>query len=333
MRRVDLHDDTLLDSARRGTLSDSQRARLITHCRSCAACALELGWIEDGLHARVPLAGDRARGLAAVDAVLGVGMSAQVEARAASVSRAAPRSGRMSVRRAAALAFLGLFISSAAAAFFTGAAQRAQTRWLMALAPEVVAAPVVKKSRRAHAKTVAQAAPMLGAQAVPARVEAPAAFAPVVAVTAEPVLPPSAAAHERAGVISPDVMQAQAERLFAAANEARAAGAYESALAGYAHLSRHYRGTRAELMSRVSRGNLWLAQAPDPGRARDAFASYLAARPHGTLAEESLAGLARAYAQLGRGDDEKAVWEALLEQHPGSLHAAYASARIAALSH
>ncbi|HEX2676359.1 MAG TPA: hypothetical protein VHM19_06955, partial [Polyangiales bacterium] len=126
MKRIDLHADALLDRARAGTLRPGERTWLDRHCQSCAACALELRIVEDGLHARGPTVQDDARGWAAVDAVLGGGVELAPAAPSLyaprSRSRSAGRAGRVRAGRAVALSFLGLFVTSAAAAFFTGAA-------------------------------------------------------------------------------------------------------------------------------------------------------------------------------------------------------------------
>jgi TolA-binding protein len=151
---------------------------------------------------------------------------------------------------------------------------------------------------------------------------------PSAAVSATPSASPALAPASRAVRAAPAEREGAAEALFASANAARAAGDSASAAARYARLSQLYPGTRAELVSRVSRGNLWLSRIAQPTRARDAFASYLAAAPDGTLAEEARVGLARALAQLGQREDERQAWLALLHRHPGSLYAARARARL-----
>jgi hypothetical protein len=257
----------------------------------------------------------------------------------------------MHTHGAAALAFVGLFVSSAAAAFFTGAVDYVQTQW-REIGAVVETAPVLapqgkstrglprhKQRSKAPAPRPASAVEdrVMAVEVAQPAVEVPVAVgeaAPSQAVGLSPSttrlvtpagLAPASASSERA-------RQAASEALFASANAARAASDYAMAEARYARLSQLYPGTRAELVSRVSRGNLWLARSASPERARSAFASYLTARPNGTLAEEARAGLARSLGLLGRDEDERAAWAELISRHPSSLHAAYARARLAELS-
>ncbi len=351
MKRIDLHDDVLLDCARRGTLSPAQEQRLLAHCRSCAACALELGWIEDGLHAAAPNAEDHARGRAAVDAVLGLGVGAsewpRTQSAPAPVARGRAGGAGMRFSSAAALALLGLCMSSAAAAFFTGAlpALPQISTWLQPAEQAPAQAAKVRKHARVQHATHPQLCEsdslVPSAQAAASEqgavTAAPAAPAtPVVdALVVAPVRPPSAAAPQTTAVraeLGSAARERAAEALLSTANQARSVGDYSVALARYTELSLRYPGTRAEVLSRVSRGNLWLGSLSEPARAQGAFASYLAARPGGVLAEEARVGLARSLAQLGRRDQERAAWIELIERHPSSLHLAYARARLATLA-
>jgi TolA-binding protein len=61
------------------------------------------------------------------------------------------------------------------------------------------------------------------------------------------------------------------------------------------------------------------------------FDAYLAHRPTGTLAEEALLARALALRQLGRADEERATWQRLLAEHPGSIYSERARARLAQL--
>ena len=51
----------------------------------------------------------------------------------------------------------------------------------------------------------------------------------------------------------------------------------------------------------------------------------------GKLDEESMVGRALALHKLGKRDQERAAWAALLSQHPNSIHAARARQRLSEL--
>jgi TolA-binding protein len=160
----------------------------------------------------------------------------------------------------------------------------------------------------------------------------PAAVVPAIAAApaADVALPaPAHAPHARV-LARADRADASAEALFGAANRARRAGDYATAMRGYAELRRAYPGTREEITSRVVVGDLRLGQ----GAARDALASfdsYLAASPDGTLAEEARVGRALALQRLGRRDEEREAWTQLLRLHPDSVQGARARGRLAQL--
>jgi hypothetical protein len=321
MTRVDLHDEALLDHARAGTLTADARARLMKHCKACAACATELAWIEDKLHMSAPTSDDRARAQLAVAALLGPRAQAVVS------KQPAPRTG-IRVRRMVGLAASYLLFAGAAAAMYTGV-QELREAWTAPDKPAVDPTPVQAKrahAGRPHAEHQRAPTPVTAPSVVPIM---PATSSTVVLPAQEQVRAPMQSvlpALERAAARSAD-----AEALFASANHARASGDLSRAAAAYAQLAHEYRGTRSELSARVARGLFALESQDDPGLALSAFRDYLGARPMGTLAEEARVGVALSLQRMGQSALERQAWQTLLEQHPHTLHAERARARLSVL--
>ncbi len=119
-----------------------------------------------------------------------------------------------------------------------------------------------------------------------------------------------------------------AAELLRAANRVRRAGKLDRADAQFRELARRYPGSREEVLARVTHGRLLLERMHDPAAALERFDAYLADRPRGVLAEEALAGRARALEALGRHPKAREAWRRLLERFPDSAHAATARARL-----
>ncbi|HKU42325.1 MAG TPA: hypothetical protein VJR89_29405, partial [Polyangiales bacterium] len=130
MTRVDLHPEELLDQLRAGTLSGLDAARLDAHCRSCAACRLELQ-LASGRPFDRPSAADRALADAVTSRMLD------------------PRRLRAASRRRTGILVLGaaLGCSLSAAAFWSGAPVAA----VRAVAQLFAAAPAQRPQRPAAA--------------------------------------------------------------------------------------------------------------------------------------------------------------------------------------
>jgi hypothetical protein len=330
MSRIDLHVDGLMDRARQGSLDAPDCRRLLAHCERCDACSIELRWIEDGLHARDPSAGDRALGTAIVDALLGSGDPSGAPSR-----DPRPRPRRRRALHTAVLAFAGMLAASAAAALYTGV-QHWRERDAIET-PRRDASPEHEPPRKPRAARKPHRPPSTSTSSPPTL---PPALTPTPTPTPAPTpqprspgtarRPPSPARSTPAPVPGHALA---AESLFARANAERARGLYEVADGRYAELARDYRGTRSELAARISHGNLLLHRLDRPAHALQAFASYLAARPDGPLAEEARVGMAVSLQRLGRAREEREAWRSLLERHPGSLHGARARARLSQLAH
>jgi TolA-binding protein len=121
-----------------------------------------------------------------------------------------------------------------------------------------------------------------------------------------------------------------AAELFSQANDARRHGDVPTALRRYALLQRRFPHSPEAALSRVALGRLYLDRLHDPGRALAQFDAYLAAG-NDELREEALVGRAIALERIGRADDERDAWRALLQAYPSSLSTDRAKERLGEL--
>jgi TolA-binding protein len=117
--------------------------------------------------------------------------------------------------------------------------------------------------------------------------------------------------------------------LFAQALALRAEGKVDAAIAAHLRLQHLYPTARETGLSFALAGRLLLEKGASE-QALAQFNQYLA-RP-GDVAEEALVGRATALGQLGHSAAEAAAWRQVLERHPGSIYAARAKERLAALA-
>jgi TolA-binding protein len=116
-----------------------------------------------------------------------------------------------------------------------------------------------------------------------------------------------------------------AASLFREATAARHAADFGRARALYLRLESEFPASPEAQLAHVSLGKVLLSM----GRASEAeqqFAVYL--RVGGGLTEEALVGRAQSLARLGRGDDERRVWETPMRQFPSSVYAVQARDRL-----
>jgi TolA-binding protein len=121
---------------------------------------------------------------------------------------------------------------------------------------------------------------------------------------------------------------AGAAELFGRANDARREGDVGAARALYREVAERFPGSAEARLARVSLGKLLLG-AGDVRAAEAEFARYLAAG--GPLVQEALVGRAECLRRLGRSDDERRVWQQLVDEFPGGVYEPQARSRLAEL--
>ena len=117
--------------------------------------------------------------------------------------------------------------------------------------------------------------------------------------------------------------------LFREATAARHASDFVRARALYLRLENEFPVSPEAQLAHVSLGKVLLSMG-HAGDAEQQFAVYL--RGGGALAEEALLGRAQSLARLGRGEDERRVWETLIREFPNSVYAAQARERLTSLA-
>ena len=121
-----------------------------------------------------------------------------------------------------------------------------------------------------------------------------------------------------------------AASLFTEANATRSAGDLRRAVGLYQVLRRQFPDSAEAHLSSISLGDLlWDLRAPIG--ALDAFDSYLAEMPVGSLREEALFGRARCLRRLGRNTAEEETWNLLVREFPRSAYEQLARQRISEL--
>jgi len=299
MMRFDLHPEDLLERAARGAASIADRARLEQHLAECAGCRVERAMAAQAALDAAPrrdeefLVGRLKRDVAA---------------------RLLPPHVQASKRRgaffAAALAVVG--VTSAAVA---------------ATLDIVRHSPATQSSGRAQ---LAKPAAQHGASAASEKLREP----ENATLPGEGREEPSSEqrledAPERARPApAPVVEPATPSELFSRANQARRDGRVTEAVRLYRALQERFSGSSEELVSRVALGRLLLDRLGDSRGALVQFNSYLASPGGGALREEAMVGRALALGRLGRSDEERAAWQALLRAWPKSTHRARAQARL-----
>ncbi len=120
-----------------------------------------------------------------------------------------------------------------------------------------------------------------------------------------------------------------APELFSRANAARRSGDLSRAQHLYSELIARYPASDEARLSEVTLGKLLLASG-EPAQAEREFRRYLSAGG-APLAEEALVSQAESFRAMNRASDERKAWQRLLAQHPGSVYAARARARLETL--
>ncbi|MCU0671758.1 MAG: hypothetical protein MUE69_03080 [Myxococcota bacterium] len=128
---------------------------------------------------------------------------------------------------------------------------------------------------------------------------------------------------------APAMVAETADDLLRRANALRGAGSYREAERTYLEVTSAHPSTHAAYVARVAAAALRLEHLGDPGGAVRLYRSAIA--HGGALDAEARAGLARAFARLGRDIDEAEAWRGLLARHPSSPFAGRARSRLAEL--
>jgi hypothetical protein len=300
---MDLHPEDLLDRDAAGELGQAERERLDLHLLHCPACRLERRVRDDFRRVADPADLD-VRAL-----ISNALLPPQIRRRRVPVAARMTRL-RFGLVAAALLAFTGL---AAAAAGSLGAV------WHRAVDP-VEPRPSGTQPTAAAPRATAWIADVT--MSSPARIDSSSSV-----VAAPPIAPPRVLAPSSdvsALVDSPE----SASRLFAAGNRARRQGDHLGAAAAYRHLvARHPASVEAH-ESLVVLGRMLLDDG-DASGALESFDSY--ATRGGALAAEAMLGKALALRALGRVDEERSAWSALLETYADSVYADRARRRLAEL--
>jgi TolA-binding protein len=307
VRVVDLHPEDLLEKDALGSLEGGELARLEAHLAHCAACRMERQLRVDfagELEAEVPL-----------ERVIGLGIEpvplVPLQRESVIVLRGPRRRRHRAVWLLAAAALL---VGGAAAA----AMGLSETRWAAfrgaPTAPADVSPPVALQ-----AKTHRSAVPVAD---LPAPVAESAE--PVVVAVASPPVAPARALRAVSGAATAAVV-GPAE-LFDSANDARRRSDYGRVLDLDRELEGRYPTSREAQVSRAIVGRLLLDRG-DPAGALAKFDSYLAAGG-GDLGEEAMVGRANALERLGKTDEARGAWSALVAAFPVSPYAARARTRL-----
>jgi TolA-binding protein len=210
-----------------------------------------------------------------------------------------------------------LLLGLAAALTLAGSA----AAWRRASSRRTTAAQAAASAYASMAATNAPAlAPLASSSSVQGGIRAPLSDS----VTAHSAAPDPAHAAELLPHAGSD-----AAGLFREATAARHAADFGRARGLYLRLESEFPVSSEAQLAHVSLGKMLLSM----GRASEAeqqFAVYL--RTGGALTEEALVGRAQSLARLGRGDDERRVWETLVREYPSSVYAAQARDRLASLA-
>jgi TolA-binding protein len=304
MTRSDCLSELVIRS-RRYHLSDAERWRLDQHLLVCASCRLEQ---------HVGADFDEICGLQAGDDVLVAHLADKVVRR-----RLGPRGGRARPR--------ALWMAGAAACVFFAAAAAASVLFdhRPALLPAPMSAPALLQPA-----VRGRAAGGLAAPSAPTGEPTTPMDAIPVAADARRPLRGSSLHVARAAPPPPAdtaMVEDTASSLFASANNERRRNRIAAAISLYEELQTRYAASDEARVSHVSLGRL-LLEREMWSDSLSQFDEYLASAPDGMLAPEALFGRARALGMLGRLDDERSQWVALLARFPDSVYSAQARRRI-----
>jgi tetratricopeptide (TPR) repeat protein len=306
METLDLHPEELFDKVNKGLATSDELARVDAHLASCATCRFER-------QARLDF--DAIGGSTAdLDSLVARALSgAQATAEAPRRRRVAP------MLIAAAVALMG-FGSFAAVAQFTGLLPK----WLGTEKDRVIdekpppLTPTLSPLRREREDMVPP--PALVPPPEPEVVVAP---APPRHVAKKPA--PPAPVELPAAPVEPDAIA-----ILARATQARVSGEIVAAMRDFNLIITRFPGTPEAALSHAALGRLELDRG-DAAAALASFDAYLASG-HPLLREDAQGSRAIALQQLGRFEEERAAWEAVLHDYPQGVFAPRARTRLDSLT-
>lgn len=317
METLVLHPEELFDKAGKGLATPDELARLDAHVAQCTTCRFER---------QVRLDFDAIGGSTAdLD-----GLVARALSGAKAAVPQAPRRRRVGpMLIAAAIALMG-FGSFAAVAQFTGVLPK-----LFETRSEVQPVPV--PAQRAREKTPPVPSEVEG----PAEIEpastpppppAPAVPAPVVVVQRArpvPVVREAAPQPDPLPAAQGEVEQT-ASSLFAHATQSRVRGEVLEAIRGYREVVASFPASPEAALSQAQLGRLLLDRG-EAGAALVAFDAYLGSSDQ-ALREEVQGARAMSLQVLGRAEEERSAWEAVLHDYPSGVYAPRARTRLESLT-
>jgi TolA-binding protein len=302
---VDLHPENLLDREIRGELDPAERERLEAHLAQCATCRFER-------QLRAGFALELSRDSVPPEIA---GLVDTLAKREPPVPVVVPPSR---VRR------VKLVLLAAAATLTLVAGAFASTE-----AGRRTVAPLF--GREGSSTPYGEATPATVtamSRALPLR--SPLAAAPVPSPEPDPVEPPPpppVAALPPPPTATPPAGPAS---LFGAEADARRRGDTARMLQLHAELVARYPQSHEAQVSRMMVARMLLDRG-DAAGALAGFDAYLRAGS-GELREDALAGRATALERLGRTDEARRAWMALLDQYPNTAYGAHARSRVEASS-
>lgn len=318
-----LHPEELFDKAAKGLATPEEQARLDAHLAACETCRFER-------KARADFDAVTADVLNVDDLVARAlsGAATQVQAPAPVEAPRRRRVGPLLI--AAAVALMG-FGSFAAVAQFTGVLPKLLET--LSLQPAPVAPPQALPRARPAPLPAPEVAPEPAAAVEPEPTPPPQT---VVIIERTPVAPRAAVTPAREVVreptreLPPPPAEVDALALFSQATQARVRGETSEAIRGFRVVIARFPGTREAALSNAALGRL-LLDRNEAASALEAFDAYLAT-PDQVLREDVQGARALALQSLGRVEDERAAWEAVLREYPGGVFAPRAKVRLEALS-
>ena len=313
METLVLHPEELFDKAAKGLATPDELARLEAHVAECTTCRFER---------QVRMDFDAIGGATAdLDDLVARALSG-----AKTSVPEAPRRRRVgTLLIAAAVALMG-FGSLAAVAQFTFVLPK-----LFETRTEAQPAPVIpSKVERPVIPSEVEGPPVIEEQ-----VQTPPHPAPVVVVQRARAVPVRRESVVESAPLPDPLPAARSEGelaafLFARATQARVRGEAAEAIRGFREVVARFPSSPEAALSQAQLGRLLLDRG-DSTSALEAFDAYLGSKDQ-ALREEVQGARAMSLQVLGRSDEERSAWEAVLHDYPSGVYAPRARTRLESLT-